>query len=165
MDWEAFGSIAELVGAIAVIASLLYVGRQVRESSRATKGQTYDSISNRLNEAGAQTVNDPDLMDICLRATSGEPVSATELPRYTGFVHNLFRILESAYHQHELGLIEEDKLKPLFHSTSVYIASEHGQKMWETRRHLHDAKFQKFVDSLIQSTDVEAITKGFGIDH
>ena len=35
MNWDALGAIAELLGAIAVLATLLYLARQIRESSKA----------------------------------------------------------------------------------------------------------------------------------
>jgi hypothetical protein len=36
MNWDAVGAIAELTGAIGVIASLLYLAGQVRSSNRAS---------------------------------------------------------------------------------------------------------------------------------
>ena len=165
MNWEAFGSIAELAGAIAVVASLFYIGRQVRENSRATSGQTYESISTRLNDMGAYTFNDPELLDICKRGVFTGNLEESEVVRFTGFIHNLFRILESAFHQHELGFIEQDKLKALFLSPSLYFASTYGQQMWESRRDLHGEDFQEFVDSLIQAVDTDQVAKGFGVER
>ena len=40
MDIMELGAIGELVGGVAVIASLLYVGRQLRQSAAATRGST-----------------------------------------------------------------------------------------------------------------------------
>ena len=164
MNWEAFGSIAELAGAIAVVASLFYVGRQVRENSRATSGQTYESISARLNDMGAYTFNDPELLDICIRGVFAGDLEESEVYRLTGFIHNLFRILESAFHQYELGFIERHQLKALFHSSSLYFASAYGQQMWESRRDLHGEAFQEFVDSLIDGVDPDRVFKGFGLE-
>ena len=39
MNWDAIGAIAELVGAVGVVASLLYVATQVRTSNRASAVQ------------------------------------------------------------------------------------------------------------------------------
>lgn len=57
MNREVFGSLAELAGAIAVVASLFYVGRQVRESSLATRGKTLNSLTNSLNTAAYEALN------------------------------------------------------------------------------------------------------------
>ena len=164
MNWEAFGSIAELAGAFAVVASLFYVGAQVREGSRSTRGQTFDSIARQLNEAAAMVVEDSDLMDIGARACLDKELNEIESRRYAGYLLILFRTVQSAHHQHELGLIEQDQLLSLVNSTSAHLSNSYGQKLWNARRHLHDASFCSFVDTFIQDADRDSILKGFGID-
>ena len=39
MNWEAIGTLAEVVGAIAVVVSLLYVAIQIRQNTRQVEGQ------------------------------------------------------------------------------------------------------------------------------
>ncbi len=41
MNWEAIGAIAEAVGAAGVIASLVYLGTQIRSNTRAAKATAY----------------------------------------------------------------------------------------------------------------------------
>jgi len=45
MDWDAIGAIAELAGAIGVIASLLYLATQIRQNSRQLRGQAQVSFT------------------------------------------------------------------------------------------------------------------------
>jgi hypothetical protein len=40
MNWEALGAIAELLGAIGVIGSLVYLGMQIRHSALQTELNT-----------------------------------------------------------------------------------------------------------------------------
>ena len=42
MNWEAIGAIAEAVGAAGVIASLVYLGTQIRSNTRAAKAAAYE---------------------------------------------------------------------------------------------------------------------------
>jgi hypothetical protein len=41
MNWDAIGAIAETLGAVGVIASLLYLSTQVRDSRRALRASAY----------------------------------------------------------------------------------------------------------------------------
>jgi ABC-type molybdate transport system permease subunit len=43
MNWEAIGVAGEIIGAIAVLATLIYLAVQVRESSKAKRLQTVQS--------------------------------------------------------------------------------------------------------------------------
>ena len=45
MNWEALGAISELVGALAVIATLLYIALQIRQNTKAIRGATLNAIT------------------------------------------------------------------------------------------------------------------------
>ncbi len=51
MNWESVGALGEAVGAIAVVASLLYVGRQVKVGTAAVRGERLHAIANSLTSA------------------------------------------------------------------------------------------------------------------
>ncbi len=58
MNWDAIGAIAELLGAIGVIASLIYLATQIRhsrdqmgENTRALRAGTYQQFGLELKEA------------------------------------------------------------------------------------------------------------------
>ena len=40
MNWDALGAIGELIGAVAVIATLVYVAAQVRENTKSLEGSS-----------------------------------------------------------------------------------------------------------------------------
>ena len=44
MNWDAIGAIAELLGAVGVIASLIYLATQIRQNTRSVRGATYQSL-------------------------------------------------------------------------------------------------------------------------
>ncbi len=45
MNWEAIGAVGEILGAFAVVVSLLYLATQIRQNSRIVKGSTVQSIT------------------------------------------------------------------------------------------------------------------------
>jgi len=44
MDWTAIGAMAELFGAVAVVASLLYVGLQVKQNTIAARASAFQEL-------------------------------------------------------------------------------------------------------------------------
>jgi hypothetical protein len=44
MNWEAVGSIAELVGAIAIVTSLVFVGLQLRRNTTALRLSSTNTV-------------------------------------------------------------------------------------------------------------------------
>jgi hypothetical protein len=66
MNWDAIGAIAELLGAIGVIASLVYLATQVRQSrdqmrenTRALQAGAYQQASDGLSESINTAVSTP----------------------------------------------------------------------------------------------------------
>ncbi len=50
MNWEAIGSIGEIIGAFAVFASLMYLAIQIKHSNNAMKAQAFQERSNALQD-------------------------------------------------------------------------------------------------------------------
>ena len=44
MAWDAIGAIGEIIGAIAVVATLAYLARQVKTQNTSTEVMMYDSV-------------------------------------------------------------------------------------------------------------------------
>ena len=54
MNWDAVGALAELVGATGVIASLIFVGFQVRGSIPSSRTRTWHRASSTWWRAGTR---------------------------------------------------------------------------------------------------------------
>ena len=50
MNWEALGAIAELLGAVSVLLTLIYLAIQVRENSKIQTIATYNSVIGGFSE-------------------------------------------------------------------------------------------------------------------
>ena len=59
MNWTAIGAVGEVLGALAVVATLLYVARQLEEQGRALTTSVRDSAFQQLQEWNYQVVADP----------------------------------------------------------------------------------------------------------
>ena len=68
MNWEALSASAEVIGVIAVLASILYLARQVAQGNRLNQS---DSIRNFLgqNNTFLYQISDPDFIDIWRRGS------------------------------------------------------------------------------------------------
>ena len=50
MNWVAIGTIAEVIGAVAVVASVIYLALQVRENTRRSAEQTVATAIDAFND-------------------------------------------------------------------------------------------------------------------
>jgi len=61
MNWEAIGAIGEILGAIAVVVSLIYLGRQINQSAKTTSIQIEQTEAQSLIDQMATMVENTDL--------------------------------------------------------------------------------------------------------
>ena len=97
MNWEAIGAVAELVGAIAVVASLLYLAIQVRHSTEVSRATAFQAIFD-----GVTTHNNymfgPDNVDLVIRCLRSYPdVGVEDRMVYDNLMANLMNYFEASY--------------------------------------------------------------------
>jgi hypothetical protein len=111
MNWEAIGAIGEISGALAVVLTLLYLARQIKESRKATVAQIYQgradaaSRSIGLYPIGARVAYSLDFSD----ADEGfEQLSDEERGQLGSYLLDLMVRLDNLYFQYRQGFFPED---------------------------------------------------------
>ena len=107
MNWEAVGAVGEIVGAIAVVMSLVYLASQIRIQNRKSRSSaTHEILEAFRNEIAV--IRDPDMADLLAKTLTSDFESLTESERirYVGLFHPFFRVWEEAYYQHKDGRLD-----------------------------------------------------------
>ena len=60
MNWDAAGAIGEILGALLVVATLVYLSKQIRQHGVATTGGSMDSWFSDYNALVLELLRDPD---------------------------------------------------------------------------------------------------------
>ena len=108
MDWEAIGAIGEVLGALAVVATLGYLAVQIRQNTKAVRIQTYQAImdsSNRLGDSLAEQN-----VDEIYRKGRKDPDSCSteEWARFVLIAGQVMNLYEGLYLHHQSGAIDDD---------------------------------------------------------
>lgn len=76
MNWDAIGAVGEILGAIAVVATLIYLAKQIRQNSQAVQVAALRDTTEAWNRWSATMATSSELADIVSRGNS----SYKELP-------------------------------------------------------------------------------------
>jgi hypothetical protein len=109
MNLEMILAVSEVIGAVAIIASLIYVAAQIRQSTtiaRATIIHATNSDAMRFQELIAQNA---ELAAIYEKGTTGISLAGTELVRFLALVDMSLLWLEDIDSQHKEGLYFQDE--------------------------------------------------------
>ena len=108
MNWEAIGAIGEVVGGLAVIVTLIYVARQIRQSTGAVLAANHEGMASAIRTMRHAVAQDPALAELVLRGESGdEDLSEVDARRFEEFVQSQFEIWEQAFLNFQQGTIDE----------------------------------------------------------
>ena len=109
MNWDALGAIGEIVGAVAVVATLLYLALQIKQNTRSQfvdRGVWAGQKLSQIHEQGAANHNLAELVAKC-RNSSIENLSAGDEERLRRFANLYLAAYADIEVAHRLGLCEE----------------------------------------------------------
>jgi hypothetical protein len=125
LNWEAAGAIGEIVGAAAVVLTLLYLAAETRKNAQALDATTTREFGFRLSEWARETARDPELRRISLKGLEPEieDFSATEWHEFRIFAISLFLIYQTSFVHLSLNLGSREEAENYIRMTSGLIDS------------------------------------------
>jgi hypothetical protein len=151
MNWEATGALAELIGALGVIVSIVYLAAQVRQNTRALRLDAAHNVMKASADVGWP------LMDAEYSARVGSAL-AGEIPEDLGermsvqaWFFNTLKIMESAHFQHEHGGLPPEVWKSWeeWWMTWIHIP---GMAYWGDRKNAFLPSFQATIDGWLSAS-------------
>lgn len=143
-------SLAEVIGAAAIVISLVYVGVQVQDSTRAVRSATANDTSAAMAAWYITTGNNPESTRVVLDGiTNPELLSREETAQFVYLIHGLFLEYQAAYYVSEQGTLDVQMRESLV-NTILGVREQPGFQMyWGQRQDLFKPSFREFVDDLI----------------
>lgn len=146
MSWDAIGTIAEVVGAIAVLITLIYLTVQLRQNTQAMKSATIDSLNSAMVSNIELFVTDSDLLDLMNKANRNETLSDSEEAKYYYLLLMLVRRFEGFYFQRTLGFVEASMTAGYEHSMLSIIGR--NQNWWQRAKKVFSPSFVTHVEAV-----------------
>ena len=149
MTLEQYYFIGELVGAGALIISLVYVGVQVKLGTKATKAGAAQSFVDTNNGFVGLINQSPTLADILFRGSQGMAnLHAGETIQFSAFHDCCFISFESYYFMSQEGVLDERLWDTYTHALVDLLHQKGMQEWWQARSHWFSKDFVEHVDRL-----------------
>lgn len=86
MNWDAAGAIGEILGAIGVIVTLIYLSKQLRINSVEMRRQGQSDLTNRRHQIWIHLFEDPDRSELFMRGLDNELKNQREATQFNGLL-------------------------------------------------------------------------------
>ena len=155
MNWEAIGAVGEAVGAVGVIASLLYLAMQVRSSTRASAVESKLASTRMYTDFLGTLVQSPELNELFLRGRKDlGSLTPPEYTRFSNLSFQSFAFFSAGYFQFSHGTLSEPDWYESRAIIQFWLRGAGCRDWWEkVGRHMFGADFVGFIDAEIRNTE------------
>ena len=152
MNWEAIGAIGEIGGAFAVVATLIYLARQIRESTQATRITAYHQATEQLWSVGVAVSKDSELAEILARTFAGgiDSLALPDRMRLEFVLSSLYFGFESLLALDERGLIDTELWQNVIENNIRILGSPLGREYLESRRGSISRRLEALIDEHVK---------------
>ena len=152
MNWEAIGAVGEMVGVVAVVATLFYLSTQIRQSNRATQSESIQEASTAFNELNILIAADESLAKIYRVGIKDlSALSEDERERFSFFMLATFHVFETLFFQNRFGTIDPEFWEAEKRSLRTLVGMKGGREWWLANPFSFTDAFLEFVSVEIEN--------------
>lgn len=139
-------SVAEIISALAVVATLIYAVGELKRSRATTSGDVETILYERMLEMDRLLVEGDGFADLVVRAAEApESLTTAERTRYLAYEHIFYDAWETAVAAHGNGLITPDA----FEEWDGWFAADAARRprfAWTENRRNYNSSFIEYVE-------------------
>ncbi len=145
----------EVAGVVGVIASLLFVGVQVRQSAQATRAATVLQLKENWLQLNLMQIENPEVIHAAFQQVktvgyaNADSVSVLVVQATNRvLMHNW----SNSYYQYRLGTLDDEQWRPLLRDMEADsrrpVTAEILWQVWDELGYIYDDPFRSLMDSL-----------------
>ena len=147
MSWDSVAAVAELLGALGVIASLVYLARQVNSSSKQARLVAVQSLQAQMNNVWTQMSADERVAEILSRGSKGISYlnNETDRLRFSALYLSVFRPYEELFFSWKSGLVDDWAWESLTNQCHSLMGNQGFRDWWGFRSDWFSSDFQAHI--------------------
>ena len=152
MNWEALGAIAEILGSVGVILTLIYLAVQIRQSAKESHANSVHLLNLQIATIGDRLSNDAEMADIWVRGSeSMASLLPAEKVRYGAALAQIFIASSTQYYLYSRKLVPGEMYDYVIAQLRDTLARPAVREWWGQNQHMYDPAFRAHVNDLIDA--------------
>ena len=151
MNWDAVGAVGEIVGALAVFITLVYLARQIRQNTRAVNSAALDSTINTISIVRQSIYENDDVARVYLKGSaSPDELDDLERVKFRLLLHNMLLPQSNIFSQTKLSELPISEWQAQSTVIQRVVGSAGGAWFWREFAHEFDMEFRAEVDRILK---------------
>ena len=154
MTWEAINAVSQLISSIAVVLSVLYLGIQVRRSTRVARVAAQDAAASAVRDVTKPFMENAELGQVWRKGLEHlDALSPDDQARFFHATHQFLKALETIHFHYVYGLMDHQLWEGWRELLRHYVATPGIAHYWKLRPEVFSDRFRKFVSTLEPLTE------------
>lgn len=150
--------IAEIIGGLAVVISLIFVGLQLAQANKLQRNAAMQQQIDAVTMLSRQVIDTPFLSDSFRKANRGEQLTMDERVKLEAFLMYADRTWEGLYLQYLDGQIDRDLWEAHRAQALPVNNAPVARAVWGARRMWFTPKYRAFRDAELATPSTELMT-------
>ena len=154
LNWDAIGAIGEVAAAITVIASLLFVGFQLRQNGAIEKANAQRDLLSQTADWMAMTASDPLIFE-AVRECLVDYNSAERIvqDRFNSWAWGILFIIEQAVYMHRDGFINDSSYTGFERGILSVLNTNGGRQWWDLSSSIVSSDVGNHIQQRLDETE------------
>ncbi len=141
---------AEIVSAIGLVISLVYVGIQITDNTSATRSETASNANSEFIDFYTLVASDAELTDVWLRGVnSPDTLTQAESVRFTFVLHTVMLQFQNNYYLVDEGTLDPRMLEAINNTLGTIRGTPGFDYYWRNRKALFFPEYQAYIETLM----------------
>ena len=158
MNVQDLAAVAEIVGGLAVVVSLIYVGLQVSDSTSAIRSTAASDATTAMQSWYLEMGSNRQASDMWFNAmTSPEPLSTHDEFQFMMSMHAVLLGMQNSYLLSKEGTLDAE-FREAVTTAIVAVKDLPGMdRFWRQRRGFFHTGFAEYIDGLLAQNTIETL--------
>jgi hypothetical protein len=143
MNWNAIGAIGSILGALAVVATLVYLSVQVKQTQRIAKLQASQNLNDMFNQSFALVATSPELARQVRRLERGDDLSDDDFVQVRAYLQTQLTAWENAHIHAREGIYLD--LQEFERGLRAFLEMPGVARAWEYHKFTATEDFVQYV--------------------
>ena len=153
MSWDAIGAIGEILGALAVFCSLIYLAIQIKIQNQESRSSSVHEVLGAYRTTITFLLND-EMATIWAKGMKDfDSLTETERLRFVVYLTSAMKSFEDAYYQSRQGRLEPEIWHALLAPLIDVKSTAAFDRYWEMRQHHFRPEFSDYIAKLEPGTE------------
>ena len=154
-NWGAIGAVGEILGAIAVFASLIYLAVQIRQNTQTTRSAARQAISESVMALPMNFIQTDEFVKAFNAKVHGEQLDRDQALKLEAFSYLTLRSWENIHYQYRSGMLDDEEWRSFRYNLKSLLQMPMHQEYWAREGAIFTDAFRNEIETIYEELSVE----------